>query len=348
MIHSKNNTVYYQGVYWNNYKPIQQYLNQLCTTSSNIFWADYIKLQFCSQQPFNTALVPNCGDGHIERMFINKKIVMSAVGTDWSSDLLDKANKQAIKDNLSIEYYKLDTNTANFPDKKFDLIINHAACHHIQYIYFVFYKFYLILNQSNGLFINYDYVGPHRNQYSAHQWESIYKANLSLPPQARQDILSTYAHIPTMLITDPTEAIHSELIKQVFNLFFDTILYRPLNGSIAYPLLTHNKNFASLQDTKLQQELLEQMISADKAYANDCPNSEMFAFFVGRPKDNLLDNNAVEVFRKIQEENTIESITNRITTKYYTDTCMGFLYEHIDRLNNKIKTLENKLCKIKS
>ena len=320
--------IYYNGIYWNDYAKTQDYLNRLATGSPELHWGDYIK-KYCKDTKFTNALIPHCGDGHIERMLIDKNIISKAVGTDWSEDLLAQASKVAEKRNLPIQYFKVDSNTASFPDADFDLIVNHAACHHIQYLYKVFYKFYKILEKTNGLFINYDYVGPHRNQYSACVWEKICNLNQELPPFAQIDLLNAIPHLPTMILTDPTEAIHSELIRDAFKMFFDIIEYKPLGGAIAYPLLTHNHNFAKISDKAIQQDLLEKILMADEEWLTKNPESELFAFFVGRPKWFL---NMQEVENALELENARESSASKNHGYYYKKTIISQLSERIDDL----------------
>ena len=100
--------IYYNGIYWNDYAKTQDYLNRLATGSPELHWGDYIK-KYCKDTKFTNALIPHCGDGHIERMLIDKNIISKAVGTDWSEDLLAQASKVAEKRNLPIQYFKVDS-----------------------------------------------------------------------------------------------------------------------------------------------------------------------------------------------------------------------------------------------
>ena len=44
----------------------------------------------------------------------------------------------------------------------------------------------------------------------------------------------SYPHVPTMIATDPTEAIHSDLIVETLARYFDLVEVRPVGGAIAY------------------------------------------------------------------------------------------------------------------
>ena len=123
------------------------------------------------------------------------------------------------------------------PTSEFDLVVNHAAAHHIAAIDRVFREVCRIL-PADGWFVSFDYVGPHRNQYRTDAWDAAWKINRQLPESLRQDM--AYPPIPVMLQVDPTEAIHSELILQTFHRYFIEREFTPLGGALAYPLLTHN------------------------------------------------------------------------------------------------------------
>jgi hypothetical protein len=89
--------------------------------------------------------------------------------------------------------------------------------------------------------VNWDYVGAHRNQYDAGSWEAAWAVNERLPIALQAEL--HYPHLPAMLIGDPTEAVHSELIRPVMSRYFELEIDRPLGGALAYPLLTFNDGF---------------------------------------------------------------------------------------------------------
>ena len=124
-----------------------------------------------------------------------------------------------------------------FPENQFDLVINVAALHHVQYID----RFCRILCKTlreEGVLINYDYIGPHRNQYSSRQWYYIHQVNRKLPGFIRNNLKKPY--LRTMLKTDPTEAIHSDLTIPVLSRYFDIFERHDAGGGIAYEILLNN------------------------------------------------------------------------------------------------------------
>jgi len=67
---------------------------------------------------------------------LNMGLIKEAVGVDYSENLIVDARNKAAE--LPLRYYVIDTNTAVFPETGYDLVVNHAAAHHIAYINKVF------------------------------------------------------------------------------------------------------------------------------------------------------------------------------------------------------------------
>ena len=189
-------------------------------------------------EPFRRALILNCGNGWVEREMVSADVFDEAVGIDYSEALLQEARAAATADGLALTYQQMNVNKATLPAGEFDLVVNHAAAHHIAQIDRVFREICRLL-PADGWFLSMDYVGPHRNQYTPEAWERAWSVNAELPPEVRQSM--SYPHLPTMLQHDPTEAIHSELIVETLHRYFHVERFVPLGGAIAYPLLTFNR-----------------------------------------------------------------------------------------------------------
>jgi hypothetical protein len=97
----------------------------------------------------------------------------------------------------------------------------------------------------SGTFVNVDNVGPHRNQYSRRHWRRITRVNRRWPAEVRTPPLRR-AHLPTMLATDPTEAIHSELILATVARNVDIFERHDTGGGIADELLTSTPSLHTL------------------------------------------------------------------------------------------------------
>ena len=203
------------------------------------------------------------------------------------SHLVDEASVAAKAEGLPLTYFQSNVNDGAFPEGEFDLVVNHAAAHHIASIDRVFREICRVLT-DDGWFVSVDYVGPHRNQYRADAWEEVWRLNRELPPSIRQELV--YPSIDLMLIIDPTEAIHSELILETFHRYFSTGQYAAFGGAIAYPLLTHNASIFETDDEVERAFWIGRILEADDRFLAQHPESTLFAYFAGTPNKSVLHN----------------------------------------------------------
>jgi len=313
-------SVYYKDAYWNDFSKVIDYMSENFSGDKSVYWVQHFKEKY-AQKKFKRALSFNCGNGWVERDFIDKNIVEKIIAFDISNDLLRIANKE--KQNREIEYFQADVNQIDFPANQFDLIINVAALHHIQYID----RFMRILCKSlkpDGLFVNFDYIGPHRNQYPLSQWQLIKKINQSLPANARRSPL-IYPHLPTMLSVDPTEAIHSELIMNTTKHYFTILERHDTGGGIAYEILSHNQNLLKL-DKNSQDEVLNYVINKDRDLTRKRKVPALFSYFVARPEKLILENYPVLRMLEKKEIQREKKSLKSSGSYYFFDTIKMILH----------------------
>src|SRR5258708_39688948 len=102
-------------------------MSRCFTGNPEKWWQEDFKERFCAE-PFQSALFLNCGNGWVERGFIDGGMVASVLAFDYSADLVAEAN--AAKGDRPITYFQADANTVDLGEDKFDLIVNVAALHH--------------------------------------------------------------------------------------------------------------------------------------------------------------------------------------------------------------------------
>ena len=264
---------YYTGQYWNDFEIVRQYLDARITGDPTLTWFEELARD---GHHFGRALILNCGTGWVERELHRVGLVDEVIGIDISADLLALARQGAADAGLVATYVEMDTNKVPLPDGPFDLVLNHAAGHHISRIDHVFRQVSDRLSE-NGLFISWDYVGPHRNQYPAAIWEAAWSVNRELPTHLRQTM--RYPHLDTMLSQDPTEAIHSELVLDTIARYFHISRLHRLGGGIGYLLLTHNDSVHNQPLDELEPHL-HLIMQADAAFTEQHPHHTLFAYVV--------------------------------------------------------------------
>jgi SAM-dependent methyltransferase len=285
---NENSDVYYAGTYWNDFEVVRDRINERISGDPARTWHQHFGQ--VTDKTFKRALILNCGNGWVERELIQHGLIAEAVGMDYSQDLLEEATAAAREAGLPLTYQQANVNTGAFPSGEFDLVVNHAAAHHIASIDRVFREACRIL-PDDGWFVSFDYVGPHRNQYRLDAWEEAWKLNEELPASLRQDMV--YPPIHAMLVIDPTEAIHSELILETFERYFTNSEFAPLGGAIAYPLLTHNARMFAAADDAERAHWINRILAVDNRFLAEHPDSSLFAYFAGTPRKSVLQEDAL-------------------------------------------------------
>lgn len=321
----KSEKIYYSSnKYWNNYAPVIKELNIRVSGEENTNFIKHFK-KLMNGRKFKKALFINCGNGWVEREFYKNNLFDEAVGVDIFEPLLEEAREKA-KD-MPIRYYKVDINAALFPEDNYDLVVNHAACHHITYLDKVLRKINKILT-VDGYFLNYDYVGPHRNQYPFIQWYKTWELNRKLPKNMRQVL--AYAYLPEMLHSDPSEAVHSELIINTTKRYFNFIVHKHLGGALAYPILTFNNNLDNIDQEQLSY-WIKFVLDKDMKFTERTGIS-LFDYYICTPNKEILSNEKLlSIFTK--EEEKREELARQNGGKYYNSTI-------VYKMNYMVPTLQ--------
>ncbi len=323
---NENAEVYYGRDYWNDHAEVRAWMNQKISGDPDAYWGE--RVARATHRTFKRALILNCGNGHVERGLIAEGLTAEAVGIDYSEELIGQARHAASAAGVPARYIQLDINSAAIPDCEFDLVVNHAAAHHIAYIDRVFRELCRAM-PDDGCFVSFDYVGPHRNQYRWSVWDACVHLNESLPERFRHEM--SYPHLPTMLLHDPTEAIHSELIIETMGRYFHLDEVVPIGGAIAYPLLTHNQNmFAVAFDDPERIDVIGRILAEDDAYAAEHPEDNLFAFVLATPDKAALEDTS-RLAQFTEEEEARESAAARDGGRYYSLTSLQRLTQDLER-----------------
>ena len=320
---NEKDDIYYGGGYWNELDAVRRMFNQRISGRTVGPWfSDFLVGR---SEPFRRALILNCGNGWVEREMVSADVMAEAVGIDYSEALLDEARRAASTHDLPLTYHQMNVNAAVFPPDGFDLVVNYAGAHHVSMIDRVFREICRLLPED-GWFLSLDYVGPHRNQYTPAAWERAWSVNNELPPQARQ--IMTFPHLPTMLVDDPTEAIHSELIVETLHRYFHVERFVPLGGAIAYPILTHNDRLFALTDQSEQATWVDHVLRADEDFLTEHPDSTLFAYFVAKPNKEALQRPEALAHWE-QEESDREDRARVNGGEYYPHTALQDAYTRL-------------------
>ncbi|KAG1678191.1 hypothetical protein FOA52_016128 [Chlamydomonas sp. UWO 241] len=262
------------------------------------------------------ALIFNCGNGWVERVLWQEKIIVSGLGLDLLAPFVKEAQAEANKLGANLTYVTHDINSDDLPPGPFDLIVNVAAAHHISRIDKVFSQLRTRL-EPGGLFVSWDYVGAHRNQYPDNQWRMMRMVNSKLLPVELQQKMN-YPHMATMLADDPSEAVHSELFNSTLRRYFDVVWWRSVGGAIAYPLITHNDKVFSKRtvDDATLERYVAMLLEIDYAWTQRT-GMTMFAYVIASPKKEV---DVLEVATALVREDAREAKAKANGGFYYRPT----------------------------
>jgi SAM-dependent methyltransferase len=291
---------YRPTIYWNDFDDVTGWLGAKITGQIHGNWRLHVKGRYGAAR---RALFVHCGNGWVERDFFTDGLIDEVIGTDISPQLIEEARAKALEVGLPGKYLIADTNAFDFTTLDADWVVNHAAFHHITYIDRAVRSMARMLG-PNGILISYDYTGPHRNQYSPDNWGAMCAIRAMLPTKFQGDL--RYPHLETMIATDPTEAVHSELILDVCARYFEILEIIPLGGAIAYQILYQNRGLFEARDEEEGHKWLRKIMDADEAYTAGDPRRSFFNFFVGRVKADAFSNVA-QLEAWTREENERES-----------------------------------------
>lgn len=279
------NFSHYSAEFWNHLETVKKYLNKLCTDNENIDFMEDIKIRFTDFLPFEDVLIVGCGNGWVERRLSDLGIAKHFDAFDISEEYLREAIEK--KENRNIDYFVDDINELNnIPNRKYDAIFNIAILHHAVKIENAIKKLSNVL-KPNGLMFNYEYIGPAQNQYTDEHLAIMEKINSELPKRFQ----TNHSLRPPLqnFRVEPTEAIHSDLVKPITQKYFEMIFERNLNGGVAYMILWNNigpyKDPADVE----AQEVLKKILDYDLQYTKDEKVPVLFWYSVGIPKLNSVN-----------------------------------------------------------
>lgn len=286
-------------------------------------WIDHVKARYGR---FEAPLFVSCGNGAIERDCYRNGLISSVEAFDIMPELIDVARKHADEIGMPAQYSLQDGNKVELQHARHDLVVNHAACHHIANIDRLTRQIWRSL-APGGIYVMLDYTGPHRNQYSWNAWQPVLIENAALPEKYRTPI--RYPHMATMLALDPTEAIHSELIMEVTQRYFDLEQHVALGGGLLHPLLQGKAAMLADQNEPDVQFNLERLRVADRLLTDTYPETNLFTFAICCPKppETVGSPEMLAAWSREEQEREAAAIAN--SGLYYPSTTLKLIYDDL-------------------
>jgi SAM-dependent methyltransferase len=332
--------VYYTGKYWNDLDCTNGMINRRISGDSAVNWWRHFASH--TGRAFERALILNCGNGWVEREMFDGGLFKEAVGIDYSESLL--SNAEVAAEGRPLQYSRMNINSEDLPTGPFDLVVNHAASHHVTRLDRLFRSICNLLPED-GWFISLDYVGPHRNQYAVDAWNEAWRLNQSLPEHVRQSM--EYPLLPLWIEVDPTEAVHSELIVETLYRYFHVDEFVPLGGALAYPVLTHNEQLSDAVGSSERERWGQFVLERDANYLAEQPGSSLFAYFSAQPKKEALSNQeSLNAWKAAEDLREAEAAEN--AGRYYEASMLNEVYWALAVQDKAARDFQRELQTIRS
>lgn len=146
-----------------------------------------------------------------------------------------------------------------------------------------------------------------------------------------------------MLVTDPTEAIHSNLIVETFSRYYDLEFFRPVGGMLLYEILFQNEALLSLHGKEFT-DLLQDIINEEERILTTNPYSTFFSYFVGKKKQ--IDKDKITLW--LEEENQREKKAMENSGHYYPLTGLQIMTQEFADQKDHCNHLEKENLVYKS
>lgn len=224
---------------------IRKRWNQKITADPNLRYEDYVIQKYLAGRENLRMLSLGCGIGSHERHFAAHGPFSSVIGLDLAKNLIDEANKLAREQNLTnCRFEVANVNTLRPEDYSCDVLLFHSSLHHFTNLPKLLADKVPDLLTSDGLLVVNDYWGPNRLQWTQDQKEWINSWLEKMPENIRlryrSDAVKKKVSGPgllRMLLSDPSEAAESELIKPLLRKHYVTIEEKEVGGNLLMPLL---------------------------------------------------------------------------------------------------------------
>lgn len=298
---------HYADRYWNDLPAVVAHLQELSTGNRHLWWIPYVKQRY-APEPIERVLVIGCGSGWVDRDLIDSGVAASIDAFDASPDYLAQA--VAARGDRRIMYRQCTFEDFR-AEGQYDLIVNVAALHHARYLWHHSRELAAAL-APDGIFVNWEYVGPSRNQYFRPQMRELERVNAALPERYRSP-RALRPPLEATMRTDPTEAVHSAGIPEVLRTLFEPVEWREMGGGLAYPILWNNIAVFEDETDAEAAGVLEGLLRTDieATRAGRVPN--MFLFAVVRRR--AAPNRAL-VRRRLLTERAREAAAARCGARY--------------------------------
>jgi len=234
------------SVLWTDLPAVRERCNALMTGDPQTEHYDYIANKFLKPLEPLTGLSLGCGNGDREFRWFQSCQFARLDGVDLSEPQITSARLRSEREGLAerLMFQVSDVSRMVWPVNHYDVVFGEHSLHHFRQVDRLFAGIAQSLREG-GYFIVNEYVGPARFQWTDQQLAAVSGALALLPDSYRcrqsDGSLKKSAWRPSVLrmyLSDPSEAVESNRIREALYRHFDVIELRNYGGTLLHVLLS--------------------------------------------------------------------------------------------------------------
>ena len=270
--------------YWN-IPEVKHRWNLKITGNKEVSYEQYVLNNYLNGKSGLTMLSPGSGISSHEMQFASSGCFREITCMDISYSMMRKAKALAMENDFhTMKFITGDFQSAKLPDNYYDVILFHSSLHHFRNLHTLLPGLNNSLKKDGIIIIN-EYAGPRRIIYNRQQLQAINSVLQTIPPSYRRRLKSgilkkqvTGPGYLRMLITDPSEAIESDIIRPLMHKHYKPLEEKDLGGNIIMLLfkdIAHNFTDGS-KETK---EIIERIFKAEDEYLKKYRSDFIFGVY---------------------------------------------------------------------
>jgi 2-polyprenyl-3-methyl-5-hydroxy-6-metoxy-1,4-benzoquinol methylase len=251
----------------------------------------YFANRYLSNRDSVAAMSIGCGEGTHELEWAGTGMITRLDGFDLSEHRIHLAKKRAVEASLeSILNFEVK-NILDIDDVKnnYDLVIAIASLHHFTPLEQIIQKIADLLEPGGLLYVN-EYVGPRKWQWTENQLAAANRILERIPKKYRRKTNGFFLRrawkpgLLRMFLSDPSEAVESDMIIPLLDTYFERVEFIPLGGSLTqlvFGKIAHN--FQSADEEA--REIIEMVLAEEERLISEKQISSDFLCAVYRKPD---------------------------------------------------------------
>lgn len=273
---------------WWSIPAIRERWNQRITGHAGTSYEPWLAQHYAVQYPQCRVLSIGCGNGSHEMLLAQQPHIHSVTGIDLSPVKIAEARQAAQDAGISNVSFVAGDLFGIALQGPYDMVLFHSSLHHFRELEKILGELVPSWLSPNGLLVLFEFVGPTRFQWTAHQLDAANQLLQSMPHSLRTRIGSTLTKnriyrpgILRMRINDPSESVRSADIMPMVNRLYHTEYQVSLGGTLLQ-LVLQDISHHFVQPDSVAADWLQQAFSTEDRFEQETGQVD-FIFGIYRP-----------------------------------------------------------------